>query len=75
MLINHFIVRQSEHFARRVSQNGGELNAQIKTAYELALGRAPAASEARALKTYAARHGLANTCRLILNSNEFMFVN
>ncbi len=75
MLNNHFIVRQSELFAGRVGKTGGNLNAQIKTAYELALGRAPASSEAKALKTYAARHGMANTCRLILNGNEFMFVN
>ena len=74
MLNNHFIVRQSEHFAERVSQ-AGDLNAQIRAVYDLALGRAPTPSEAKALKTYAARHGMANTCRLILNSNEFMFVN
>ncbi|MBI3852753.1 MAG: DUF1553 domain-containing protein [Verrucomicrobia bacterium] len=74
MLNNHFIVRQSEHFAERVSK-AGDLNAQIKAAYELALGRAPTSREAKALKAYAAKHGMANTCRLILNGNEFMFVN
>jgi hypothetical protein len=39
------------------------------------LGRAPTPGELRKLKAYAAKHGLANTCRIILNSNEFMFVN
>jgi len=75
MLNNHFIVRQCEHFAARVGPPGTELNAQIQAAYELALGRAPTTRETKALKAYAARHGMANTCRLILNSNEFMFVN
>ena len=75
MLNNHFIVRESEHFAERVSQPGTDLNGQIKAAYQLALGREPTTSEAKALKAYAARHGMANTCRIILNSNEFMFVN
>ncbi len=72
---NHFIVRQSEHFAARVSKLGKDLDAQIAAAYQLALGRAPTKSEAKELVAYAAKHGLANTCRVILNSNEFMFVN
>ena len=31
--------------------------------------------EGATLVAYAAKHGLANLCRLILNSNEFVFVN
>jgi len=30
--------------------------------------------EAAALAGYAGKHGMANACRVILNSNEFMFV-
>ena len=26
-------------------------------------------------ESYAARHGLANTCRMMFNTNEFVFVN
>ena len=72
---NHFLVRQSEHFAARVSRMGKDLHAQIAAAYQLALGRAPTKAEAKELAAYAAKHGLANVCRVILNSNEFMFVN
>jgi hypothetical protein len=43
--------------------------------YELALGRPATRSEIKVLQAYALKHGLANTCRVILNSNEFMFVN
>jgi len=35
----------------------------------------PTKAEANDLADYAAKYGMANLCRLILNSNEFMFVN
>ncbi|HEY2953346.1 MAG TPA: DUF1549 and DUF1553 domain-containing protein [Verrucomicrobiae bacterium] len=75
MLNNHFIVRQSEHCAERVSEMGGTLEEQIAAAYRLALNRKPTKKESEDLAAYARKHGLANLCRLILNSNEFMFVN
>jgi hypothetical protein len=74
MLNNRFIVRQSEHFATRAASLGGTLPEQVAAAYELALGRRPTEKESTALAAYAEKHGLANVCRLILNSNEFMFV-
>ncbi|HUY89560.1 MAG TPA: PSD1 and planctomycete cytochrome C domain-containing protein [Pirellulales bacterium] len=74
MLNNRFVVRQSEHFAARAALLGEGLPQQIAVAYELALGRRPTERESAALVAYAEKHGLANVCRLILNSNEFMFV-
>ncbi|MST94025.1 MAG: DUF1553 domain-containing protein [Pedosphaera sp.] len=75
MLNNRFMVRQSEHFAERLGQLGKTPPEQIAAAYQLALGRPPTKGETEALADYAQRHGLANTCRLIFNSNEFIFVN
>jgi hypothetical protein len=74
MLNDRFMVRQSEHFAARVNQAGADLGKQIEMAYLLALGRPPRAEETTRLAAYAMKHGMANVCRLILNSNEFMFV-
>ncbi len=74
MLNNRAIVRASEHFADRVSQQSGDLPGQIDAAFRLALGRPPRPAEFDVLRVYAAEHGLANACRLILNSNEFIFV-
>jgi hypothetical protein len=48
--------------------------AQVKRAFELAMGRDPDAEEAAALVEVAKAHGLANVCRAILNLNEFSFV-
>ena len=75
MLNDQFIVRQSEHFAGRISRMSLDLDTQITAAYQLALNRNPTPAEVGDLAAYARAHGLANLCRLILNSNEFMFVN
>jgi hypothetical protein len=47
---------------------------QVDVAHLLAFGRVPAADERSALAAYAQRHGLANLCRMLLNANEFMFI-
>ena len=75
MLNDRFIVRQSEHLADRLAKGNKSLRKQIEAAYQLALCRAPGSSELKIVQAYAAKHGLANACRIILNSNEFIFVN
>ena len=39
----------------------------------LAWGRAPTADEAKLFAAYADKHGLANLCRVLFNTNEFLF--
>jgi hypothetical protein len=73
LLNDPFMVRMSEHFARRVAP-AGNLEGQVRRAYQLALLRNPAPHEADALAAYASRHGMANACRLVFNCNEFVFV-
>jgi mono/diheme cytochrome c family protein len=63
---NRFVVRQSEHLAARVGS--------VEGAYRAILQRRPGPGEAAEVAGYAARHGLANACRVLLNSNEFMFL-
>ena len=74
---NSFMVKQSEHLAARVAKEeaGSDLGAQITAAYWRVLCRPPTASETKDLVAYAARHGMANACRLIFNTNEYTFVN
>jgi hypothetical protein len=74
MLNNPFITHQSERLAERLTRHSARLPEQIQFGCELALGRAPTRREARELLAQARKHGLANVCRLLLNSNEFMFV-
>ncbi len=76
MLNDKFVIRQSERLAERLKSEAGEnKHAQVNRLFDIVLLRPPRESEASALRSYLDKHGLANTCRLLLNSNEFMFVN
>ena len=75
MLNDRFIVRQCEHLAGRAAGMSPEPTEQINAVYQLALNRTATPREVELLSDYGHKHGLANVCRLVLNSNEFMFVN
>jgi hypothetical protein len=75
LLNNRFVVRQSEHLAARLRREADGTDAQVRLAYLLTLGRPPTDEEARAVAEYATKHGLENACRVLLNCNEFLFVN
>ena len=75
MLNDKLIVRQSQHLANRVGRPGGDLPSSVSRAYRLIFGRLPSPDESKAVTAYAAKHGLANACRFLLNTNEFLFVN
>ena len=81
-----FIARHCEHIAARIQADvAGEqskdpipdspIRRQIARAIQLILCRSSTGDELEALVEYATKHGLANACRLLLNSNEFLFVN
>src|SRR5262249_38836902 len=75
MLNNKFMVRMSEHVAARAAKERTDIPSQIGAVYRFTLGREPTAKESTLLAGHAKKHGLENACRVILNSNEFMFVN
>jgi mono/diheme cytochrome c family protein len=74
MLNDRFLVRQCEHLAARIEREAKTPAEQIDRLYQLALGRAVTGWERERLTAYAKKHGLANACRVVINSNEFMFV-
>ncbi len=75
-LLNHpFVLRQCGAFAERLARTAPQLDQQVAAGFELAYGRPPATDELDAAVGLRARHGLANVCRLIINSNEFLYVN
>lgn len=73
-LNDKFVVRQTQHVADRLARDHQDSAAQIDAAVRLYFGRGLTTSEATALVSYAAQHGLANTCRVLANCNEFLFV-
>ncbi len=74
LLNNRFMVRMSEHFAAQARTMGSDLRSQLHAAFFSAVGRPPEDNELDMLEGFARRHGLSNACRLILNLNEFAFV-
>jgi Protein of unknown function (DUF1553)/Protein of unknown function (DUF1549)/Planctomycete cytochrome C len=76
LLNNPFVLRQCEEFARNLQKShGGRVDEQVRIVIELAYGREAASDELELLSAYAASHGMANLCRIIVNSNEFLYVN
>ncbi len=73
-LNNQLMVVMAKHFAARVDKAGVDMPSKITQAVRIALQRPPTADELSALSAYATEHGLANACRLIVNLNEFAFV-
>ena len=74
MLNNKFMVRMSEHFAARVEREAADVAGRVTVAFHRALGRMPTEEERDGLVAYANQFGLANTCRVLFNLNEFAFV-
>jgi hypothetical protein len=71
LLNNPFVLKQAEHLAERVSKAGGD---PVQSAFRIALQRRPDSREQKTLTGYLAREGMVNLCRLVLNLNEFLFV-
>jgi hypothetical protein len=74
LLNDAFMLKQAECFAERLQKISPEPQRQIEAAYQLALGRLPRSDEKSALIEYIHKHGLANACRLLFNTNEFVFI-
>ena len=73
LLNDRFVIRQSQHIAQRLEKSAPDTRSRLEFLYQLAFGRSPDNAEMQALTIYAEKHGLANTVRMALNSNEFMF--
>ena len=70
---NKFTLRHSEHLAEAAAKANPELVQQIRFASRRVLGRIPNETEETAWLPYAKKHGLANLCRVLFNSSEFLF--
>ena len=75
-LMNHsFVLRMADHFAARTrSEVGDDIDDQIDRVVRLAWCRSPSDSERDLLKQFVTEHDLASLCRVIFNSNEFLYV-
>ncbi|TXI10159.1 MAG: DUF1553 domain-containing protein, partial [Rhizobium sp.] len=71
---NKLVLSMSKHAAARITAASANNAQRIDDLYRLALGRHPTDDERTALIAYAAEYGFAQACRVVLNLNEFAFV-
>ena len=72
MLNDNFLIRQCDHLAARLARSAETPEAQVSELFRHMLQRRPTAHELTTLAAFTRRQGLANTCHLLMNSNEFM---
>jgi hypothetical protein len=65
----------SDRFAERLKREAGaDLRRQIELAYQLAFVRPPQADELTQAVGFVREQGLPALCRVIFNSNEFLYI-
>ena len=75
LMNNRFVFEQAGFFARRVTVAAGSRpEDQAVEAYRIALLREPTVKERRAAFEFVREHGLLSLCRVLLNTNEFLYV-
>ncbi len=75
LMNNDFMLRQAGHFAERLQHDAGaDLGMQVRRAFALAFAREPGADEAAAAVTFIKTDGLFAFCRMLLNANEFAYI-
>lgn len=71
---NDFVLHASRWFAERLERQHSDVESQVRQAVREAWLRTPTPDEQNAFTHYVKQHGLAAFCRVLLNSNEFLFV-
>ena len=75
LMNNRFVFEQAGLFAQRVTVAAGSRpEDQAVEAYRIALLRDPTAEERQAASEFVHEHGLLSLCRVLLNTNEFLYV-
>ena len=71
---SQFVTDRAKVFAEHVKQSSPNEADQVAAVFKLAYGRSPEAREQAAAAEVVREHGLAPLCRVIFNSNEFLFI-
>ncbi len=78
MLNGDLVSQEAVHFAERVAREAGpKPSEQIQRAFQLALARPPTAEELKEARDFLAaadKEGLVGLCRILFNTNEFVYV-
>ncbi len=71
---NKFTLLHAEHLAGLAAQGSADPSQQVQFVSQRVLCREPTDEECQSWIAYANRRGLANLCRVLLNSSEFLFI-
>lgn len=74
LLNNRFSLEMSRQLSKRLQSERDDVSTQIDRAFQLLLQRRPTDEERTSLIQYSESHGLENSCRLLLNLSEFVFL-
>ena len=75
LLNNSFTLRMADHFADRLQRDRpADLERQLHLAFCLAYGRPPTETELNVSQEFVSQHGMPAFCRVLLNSNGFLYV-
>jgi len=75
LLNDAFLIRQCEHIATRLAAQSKTPELQAEAAFRMIFLRTPHEQERAEIAAYIQRHGFANACQMLLNSNEFLYLN
>ena len=75
LMNNRLVFQMADDFAARVQREAGEsVEASVPLVYQIAYSRDASYEEVQAVRPFVETHGLAAFCRIVLNSNEFLYV-
>jgi hypothetical protein len=71
---NPFVLHHSQVAAARINDTAKDSSEAVRQTIRWAYQRDPTEREQATFQAYTDEHGLAALCRVIINSNEFMFI-
>jgi hypothetical protein len=75
LMNNSFTLRMADHFAERLAaERPDNIEGQVARGFELAYGRAPQEEELSAAVGFVREHRLPALCRVLLNTNGFLYL-
>jgi hypothetical protein len=76
LMNNTFVLTQADHLARRIHSAGPYTDPtdEVVWAYRLTLSRDPSARQRAEAADFVRRHDLATLCRVLFNTNEFLYI-
>jgi hypothetical protein len=71
---NDFMLQQARHLTKRIETETDSREAAIRRAFALTFQREASAAELQAATPLVTEQGLFALCRMLMNANEFIYV-